>query len=56
MGAAKHIFSHVEWHMKGYMIQTEAPIPGDWEYVPIPELKEKYPIPHAFSAYTEGLL
>ena len=56
MGAAKHIFSHVEWHMKGYMIQTEAPIPGDWEYVPIPELKEKYPIPNAFSAYTEGLL
>ena len=53
---AKHIFTHVEWHMKGYMIQTEAPIPGDWEYVPIPELKEKYPIPNAFSAYTEGLL
>lgn len=54
--SGKHIFSHVEWHMKGYMIQTEAPIPGDWEYVPIPELKEKYPIPNAFSAYTEGLL
>lgn len=24
LGFAKHIFSHVEWHMKGYLIATEA--------------------------------
>lgn len=56
LGKAKHIFSHVEWHMKGYRIQTEEPVPGDWEYVSLAELKEKYPIPNAFSAYTEGIV
>jgi A/G-specific adenine glycosylase len=55
---AKHIFSHVEWHMKGYLIRVEAL--GDEEparqlFVDLADFKEKYPIPSAFGAYTDYL-
>ena len=65
---AKHIFSHIEWHMKGYRILTESVDymgQGDDEktmpvaygrdgYVLVTkeETKETYPIPSAFAAYT----
>lgn len=59
---AKHIFTHREWHMKGYMVRVdelEHGCPGeassDWLYIQPEETKEKYPIPSAFSAYT-GIL
>lgn len=53
-GEAKHIFSHVEWHMKGYFIKvaaTEEKRIGDLIFVDKKESKGKYPIPAAFSAY-----
>lgn len=53
-GAAKHIFSHVEWHMKGYFIKvasTEEKRVGDLLFVDKGESRGKYPIPSAFSAY-----
>lgn len=55
---AKHIFSHVEWHMKGYMIRVEAL--GEEEnlkylFAEATDFKEKYPMPSAFGAYTEYL-
>lgn len=53
-GEAKHIFSHVEWHMKGYFIKvasTEEKKIGDLIFVDKKESKGKYPIPSAFSAY-----
>lgn len=56
---AKHIFTHKEWHMKGYMIRVdelEHGNPGEdsrnWLFVEPCETEEKYPIPSAFSAYT----
>ena len=52
--AAKHIFSHVEWHMSGYLIKTEKEIPG-MLFADREELKEKYPIPNAFAAYRKLL-
>lgn len=59
---AKHIFSHKEWHMKGYMIRVDELAPkivskelADWIYIEPMETQEKYPIPSAFAAYTEGL-
>jgi len=59
---AKHIFSHVEWHMTGYRIPiTEIPpkLAGehseDFILAEFKELKEKYPIPNAFAAYKEFL-
>ena len=53
-GEAKHIFSHVEWHMTGYWILTEA-IPSAYLSVEKKELFEKYPLPNAFCAYTKLL-
>lgn len=57
---AKHIFTHKEWHMKGYLVRVdelEPPFPTgegkDWLYADIREIKEKYPIPAAFTAYSK---
>lgn len=59
---AKHIFSHVEWHMSGFFVSIENPeeawkqdgndglIFAEWE-----EIREKYPIPNAFAAYKKYL-
>ncbi len=59
---AKHIFTHREWHMRGYMIRVdelEQARPGeavrDWLYVEPEQTREKYPIPSAFGAYTRYL-
>lgn len=53
-GEAKHIFSHVEWRMKGYFIKiafAEEKKVGNLIFVDKKESKGKYPIPSAFSAY-----
>ena len=50
LAGAKHIFSHVEWHMSGYLIRVTEEIPG-LLFADREELKEKYPIPNAFAAY-----
>lgn len=52
---AKHIFSHVEWHMHGYMVKVSQ---LDLElsnaiFVEIDTAKEQYPIPSAFARYTK---
>ena len=49
---AKHIFSHVEWHMTAYLILIEDPQEtGDFLFVEPEKTEEKYPIPAAFAAY-----
>lgn len=61
VGEAKHIFSHVEWHMKGYVVFLQAEEFEDagkkdnWLFVDVEETKEKYAIPSAFVKYTEYL-
>lgn len=53
-GSSKHIFSHVEWHMKGYLIKvasTEEKQVGELIFADKKNSKKKYPIPSAFSAY-----
>ncbi len=59
---AKHVFSHREWHMKGYLIRVDelapkhtGPDSADWIYIDPLETREKYPIPSAFAAYAKGL-
>ena len=63
--AAKHIFSHIEWHMAGYVVKVEEPeqqendasdshdSPGKLFFVEKQQMEEKYSIPAAFAAYTE---
>lgn len=52
---AKHIFTHKEWHMKGYMIRVDewnkGNVPKDWFWVEPYETKEQYPIPTAYAKY-----
>lgn len=51
---AKHIFSHIEWHMTGYLIRVEEMEHRESEELIFvePEKKEEtYPIPAAFGAY-----
>ena len=59
---AKHIFTHREWHMRGYMVRAdelEHGTPGkdsrNWLFAEPAETEEKYPVPSAFSAYTKYL-
>ena len=58
---AKHIFSHVEWHMKGYVVFLEAQEytvqkkAQEWIFVDKEETKDHYAIPSAFVKYTEYL-
>ncbi|MBQ8815009.1 MAG: A/G-specific adenine glycosylase [Lachnospiraceae bacterium] len=68
-GDATHIFSHVEWRMKGYIIQfPEAgldELKDNWKQISgiaetvfladAEELKTRYAIPNAFRAYTEKI-
>lgn len=52
--AAKHIFSHVEWHMTGYEIlvdELEKSLEAEVIFAGRKELEEKYPMPSAFEAY-----
>ena len=55
----KHIFSHKEWHMTGYVIRVDElePFSGkeDFLFVETTEAQEKYPIPSAFKIYTKYL-
>lgn len=49
---AKHIFSHVEWHMRGYLIKAASCSCSGLTYATKAELAQKYSVPTAFSAYT----
>ena len=55
--SAKHIFSHVEWHMTGYEIlvdELEKSIPENMIFSERDELEEKYPMPSAFAPYLKA--
>ena len=53
---AKHIFSHVEWQMSGYLVlveDMEADRPADSAYLVVEpgRIQQEYSIPSAFAAY-----
>ncbi len=50
---AKHIFSHVEWHMTGYMVQVDSLTSEEAGllFVETEDAQAHYPIPSAFAAY-----
>lgn len=50
----KHIFTHKEWHMTGYLIRIDD-LSGMGEYVFVEpdQIRDKYPVPSAFAAYME---
>jgi len=56
LGEARHLFSHIEWKMQGYLV-TVSPIGEgkdavpDWVWVSESELEQTYAIPSAYAAY-----
>lgn len=59
---AKHIFTHKEWHMRGYMVRVDELAPRrtgtdlqDWIFVEPQRTEDEYPVPSAFAAYMKYL-
>ena len=59
---SKHVFTHKEWHMKGYLVRVDQPesegrtdLTGDWLYIEPKDTRRNYPIPSAFGAYLKYL-
>lgn len=55
---AKHIFTHKEWHMKGFMVRVDELTPKNltketenWIFAEVEQTQENYPVPSAYSAY-----
>ena len=56
LAEAKHIFSHVEWHMVGYAVRVdelEKTNQKDFLFIHPEEIKSIYPIPSAFDKYID---
>lgn len=63
---ARHIFSHVEWQMKGYLVLVEDPerkpeslaetdSGSDFLFIEPGRTEQEYPVPAAFAAYMKYL-
>lgn len=48
--AARHIFTHVEWHMTGYTLEVAGDGPAEFEWVDAASL-ETHAVPSAFARY-----
>lgn len=57
IGKAKHVFSHVEWHMTGYEVRADelAPPEAPFLWATPQEIRDLYAIPSAFSAWMKYL-
>lgn len=53
LGEAKHIFTHLEWRMTGYLVTLPSPIllPQDYVWASLQEVEEVYALPGAFKMY-----
>ena len=60
LGKGQHIFSHIEWHMLGYLIHLEkAPelmLPAESVWVDPEEMERRYSIPSAFRCYYDQIM
>lgn len=58
MEDARHLFSHVEWDMVGYLVQVaelETCKQQDMIFAEIKDVEERYAVPAAFQAYASGI-
>lgn len=56
--SAKHIFSHIEWHMTGYLVKVdelEKANRKDFLFIHPEEIEAVYPVPSAFEIYMREL-
>lgn len=49
---AKHVFTHVEWHMTGFLVETEE-CDDQFVWATADEIADRYALPSAFKAFTE---
>jgi A/G-specific adenine glycosylase len=57
LGEAKHIFTHVEWHMTGYrVVLSELPLGIAMVFPTTKEITEAYAVPSAFRYYMKKLV
>lgn len=59
LGNGKHIFSHIEWHMLGYLIRFEKVDENflkEFTLVTNQQIKEEYSIPSAFAVYLDQIM
>ena len=54
LGKAKHIFTHIEWHMTGYLVECKKASP-EYLWVTKEEAEAEYSIPTAFKFYKKQL-
>lgn len=55
--AAKHIFTHIEWHQSGYFLTVpEQPAPAGCVWAGKEQLETAYTLPGAFKVYKKLLL
>ena len=53
-GEAKHVFTHIEWHMTGYALELESETPGlTWKIAG--EIRGDYSVPTALKAYLKKI-
>ncbi len=54
IGKTKHIFTHKQWNMSGYLVTTDDFDGFDgYTFVNLSELTKQYPLPSAFKLYTD---
>lgn len=49
---ARHVFTHVEWHMTGKLVEADEPY-SQYVWVNAEEIAQKYALPSAFKAFAE---
>ena len=56
LGEARHIFTHREWHMRGFLARC-APFgaPDGWAWAAPDELRDRYAVPSAYAAFAAAL-
>jgi len=51
-GTGRHIFTHVEWHMRAFVLQAEdSSLPSGWVWASREEIADTYAIPNAYAGF-----
>lgn len=53
--SAVHVFTHIEWHLQGYLMELSHPLDG-YSWVTAEELQNEIAIPVAFKKYKEWII
>ena len=54
--AGRHIFTHIEWHMRSLLVEAAGPnLPEGWVWADQAELAQDYAVPNAFRAFTSAV-